>query len=67
MFYNTLSESLTSTGISDLPMIFGGVGYGQTLSAAHDGVFFSVTRMDDGRYEKAIFYTTQMDNFQKIA
>lgn len=66
MRYNTLGEALQATGLEDLPMIFGSVGYDGHLRMAHNGTFITIYRFCDGQYEEPIMYATKMEDFIQI-
>ena len=67
MLHNTLNEALEAAGLDVSLWPLGcNIGYNQTGRVASDGVFISVTRFDDGRYETAITYATKMDDFHGV-
>lgn len=66
-YFNTLNEALDAEGLLEkVDMITQPVGYNQQLNMAVDGTFISVSRMDCGRYERAIHYKTQMEDFVSV-
>lgn len=65
--YTTLNAALDSVGLLDkVGMINMSVGYGQTLKLAHNGLYVSVHRYDNGNYEEPVYYKTQMDDFIRV-
>lgn len=66
-YFNTLNEALDAEGLLEkVGMITQPVGYDQQLNMAVDGTFISVSRMNCGRYERAIHYQTQMEDFVRV-
>lgn len=64
--FNTLGEALDSEGLNDIELIGVSVGYNQVLNMARNGQFISVTRFEDGVYERPVHYATQMDDFTRV-
>lgn len=64
--FGTLGEALDSEGLNDIELIGISVGYNQILNMARNGKYISVTRFEDGFYERPIHYSTQMDDFTRV-
>ena len=64
-FFNTLSESLESENIEFYPF-WQKIDYNQTVSYAHDGLFVSIYRAENGKYERPVYYKTLCEDFVKI-
>lgn len=66
MYHDTLNQALIAGGVDlDLWPVGFNLGYGEIGRVASNGTFISVTRFEDGRYETAITYATQCDDFQQ--
>lgn len=67
MYHDTLNQALIAAGIDPALWPVGcNIGYDETGRVASGGLFISVTRFDCGRYETAISYSTQVDDFCSV-
>ena len=66
MYHETLNQAIEAAGVDcGLWPISFNLNYGEIGRVASNGTFISVTRFEDGRYETAITYSTQCDDFQQ--
>lgn len=67
MYHETLNQALIAGNIDPALWPVGcNIGYNETGRVASNGTFISVTRFNDGRYETAISYSTQMEDFNRV-
>lgn len=59
-YFPTLSDALESEGLNALWPIGCNLSYGQTIGFARNGIWFSVYRDNNGRYERPVHYSTLM-------
>lgn len=66
MYHETLNQALIAGGVDPAlwPVGFN-LNYGEIGRVASNGTFISVTRFENGRYETAITYTTQCEDFRQ--
>jgi hypothetical protein len=55
-WFQTLNASLASEGLVDLWPLGRNIAYGETARVTTDDRLISVTRENDGRYERPIHY-----------
>ena len=65
-WFETLNAALESEGLVDTFPDFQNISYGQTIQYAIDGLFVTIYRETDGRYERPIHYETKRENFVRI-
>lgn len=66
-WHNRLDQALKAGNAEKFAEIAKPMPYGSTQEMAYDGVFCTVTRENDGRYETAITYATLMSDFVRVA
>lgn len=62
MFFETLNQSLESQGLVDHWDMFTSIGYGETVAVIKNGLFVSIFRETNGRYEEPVFYETKSED-----
>lgn len=66
-WFNTLNESLESEGLIEFLPNGAVLQYSQILRTAYNGLFLTITRDNNGMYERPIFYKTQCENFLTVS
>lgn len=67
MYHETLNQALIAGNIDPVLWPLGcNISYNETARVASAGAFISVTRFNCGRYETAVAYSTQADDFSKV-
>lgn len=67
MYHETLNQALIAGNIDPMLWPIGcNIGYNETGRVSSSGTFISVTRFNCGRYETAISYSTQSDDFNRV-
>jgi|TARA_R110000803_G_scaffold122915_5_gene190920 hypothetical protein len=61
-WFETLNAALESENLVDKWEMGLNISYGQTVSCICDGLYISVYRESDGRYERPISYSTKMSD-----
>lgn len=61
--FQTLNAALESENLVDTFPLGYNIGYGECIRYAKDGIFVTITRFEDGTYERPIHYETRCDNF----
>ena len=64
--FETLNAALESENLVDTFPVGYNIGYNQCMRYAKDGLFVSITRFEDGRYERPLQYKTKADDFVVI-
>lgn len=59
-WFNTLNEALEAEGLVGHWPVGKNIGYGETVGFASRGLWISVYRETNGRYERPVSYATQM-------
>lgn len=65
-WFETLNGALESEGLVETFPLGTNIGYGESVRYVKDGLFVSVYRSDDGRYERPISYKSRCDDFVHI-
>lgn len=55
-WFETLNQSLESENLINYWPLGLNISYGETVSFVADGCLISVTRENDGRYERPVYY-----------
>lgn len=67
MYHETLNQALIAGNVDlELWPMGCNIGYGQTARVVSNGLFITVSRDNNGKYETAISYASQCDDFAKV-
>jgi hypothetical protein len=66
-WFNTLNDSLESEGLVEAFPVGINLNYGQVFRGCVNGLFFTITRDNNGLYERPIKYNSKMEDFYTIS